>query len=158
MPRSGLLFTLNTVTEKADRRPAFRKIIRRPRLRLRSRRGSLGLQRSLKLPCWWEYPTPLSALRVSGSQTLDPLLARCPTPSAVWVAEAQQDRGHQHELYINWAHRCNRPMGLVGRVPSNFGQRGYQLYLIPSKFCDWLSFSLGNMGSLQRFPKPPSWN
>jgi len=31
-------------------------------------------------------------------------------------------------------------MGPVGRAPSNFGDHGDQVYLVPSNFCDWLSF------------------
>ena len=31
-------------------------------------------------------------------------------------------------------------MGPVGRVPSNFGNHGDLVYLVPSNFCDWLSF------------------
>jgi len=36
--------------------------------------------------------------------------------------------------------RRNQPMGPVGRVPSNFGDHGDQVYLVPSNFCIWLSF------------------
>ena len=38
-------------------------------------------------------------------------------------------------------HRRHRPMGPVGRVRSNFGDRGDQVYLVPSNFCNWLPFS-----------------
>jgi len=31
-------------------------------------------------------------------------------------------------------------MGLVGRVISNSGDRGDQVYLVPSNFCNWRSF------------------
>ena len=41
----------------------------------------------------------------------------------------------------------NRPMGPVGRVPSNFGDHGDRVYsgmsmqyMVPSNFCDWLWF------------------
>ena len=40
-------------------------------------------------------------------------------------------------------HRRNRPMG---RVPSNFGDHGDQLYLVPSNFCNWLLFFAGHCG------------
>jgi len=40
-------------------------------------------------------------------------------------------------------HRRNRPMG---RVPSNFGDYGDQLYLVPSNFCNWLLFFAGHCG------------
>jgi len=42
------------------------------------------------------------------------------------------------EFSIN--HRRNRPMEPVGRVPSNFGDHGDQVYLVPSNFCPWLPF------------------
>ena len=47
----------------------------------------------------------------------------------------------------------NRHMGPVGRVASNFGGHGDQVYLVPSNVCNCLSFLLGNMGSLERFPQ-----
>jgi len=34
-------------------------------------------------------------------------------------------------------HWCSRPMGPVGRVPSNFRERGDQVFKVPSNFCDW---------------------
>ena len=37
-------------------------------------------------------------------------------------------------------HRRSRPTGPVGRVPSNFGDNGDQVYSVPSNFCNWLSF------------------
>jgi len=37
-------------------------------------------------------------------------------------------------------HRRNRPMGPVGRAPSNFGDHEDQVYLVASNFCNWLSF------------------
>jgi len=30
-------------------------------------------------------------------------------------------------------------MGPAGRVPSNFGDHGDQVYFVPSDFCNWLS-------------------
>ena len=39
----------------------------------------------------------------------------------------------------------NRLMGPVGRVPSNFGERGVQVYWVLSNFCSWLSFFLRAM-------------
>ena len=39
-------------------------------------------------------------------------------------------------------------MRLVGRVPSNFGDHGDQVYLAPSNFCDCPSFLLSTVGSL----------
>jgi len=37
-------------------------------------------------------------------------------------------------------HRHNPPTGPVERVPSNCGDHGDQVYLVPSNFCDWLPF------------------
>ena len=50
-------------------------------------------------------------------------------------------------------HRRSRPMGPMVRVLSNFGDRGDEVYMIPSNFCSWLSFLLSSMGSLEHFPK-----
>ena len=36
-------------------------------------------------------------------------------------------------------HRRNHPKG---RVPSNYGDHGEQVYLVPSNFCNWLPFFL----------------
>ena len=47
-------------------------------------------------------------------------------------------------------HRRNRPMGPVRRVPANFGDHGDQVYLVPSNFCNWLSFFAGHYGQLTR--------
>ena len=44
-------------------------------------------------------------------------------------------------------HRRNRPMGPVGRVPSNYGDRWDRVYLVPSNFCSWLPFPLFTVGS-----------
>jgi len=38
------------------------------------------------------------------------------------------------------------------------GEKPYLQYLVSSNFCNWLSISLGNMWSLERFPKLASWN
>jgi len=53
------------------------------------------------------------------------------------------------------SHRRNRLMGPVERVPSNVGRSCGPIALGSYNFCDWLSFLLGNMRSLERFPKPP---
>jgi len=49
---------------------------------------------------------------------------------------------------ISYAYQRNRTMGPVGRVPSNFGDHGDQVYLVPSNFCSWLSFIAGHCGKL----------
>ena len=33
-------------------------------------------------------------------------------------------------------------MGPVGRVSSNIGDHGDQVYLVPSNYCNWLSFEI----------------
>ena len=38
--------------------------------------------------------------------------------------------------------RRNLPTGPVGRVSSNFGDHEDQVYLVPSNYCNWLSFFL----------------
>ena len=44
---------------------------------------------------------------------------------------------------------CNRSMGPVGRVTSDFADHEDQVYLVPSNFCDWLSFFFtGHIGKL----------
>ena len=48
--------------------------------------------------------------------------------------------------------RRNHPMWPVGRVPSNFGDHKDQVYLVPSNFCNWLSFFFA--GQPNRFPPP----
>jgi len=50
-------------------------------------------------------------------------------------------------------HRRNHSMGPVGRVPSNFGDRGDQVYLVPVQLLSvFVSFSLGSVGSVTNFP------
>ena len=38
---------------------------------------------------------------------------------------------------------------------SHCGDHGDQVYLVPSNFCNWFPFSLGNVGNLRCFPRPP---
>jgi len=45
------------------------------------------------------------------------------------------------------------PMGPVGRVPSNFGDNGDEVYLVPSNFCNWLLFFAGHCGKQTRPPR-----
>jgi len=53
---------------------------------------------------------------------------------------------------LNSHQRRNQPMRPMGRVPSDFGVRGDQVYLFRSNVCNWLSF-LGSVGSLTNFTK-----
>ena len=47
----------------------------------------------------------------------------------------------------------NQPMAPAGRVPSNFGDHGDQVYLVPSNFCSWLSFFAVHCGKLSVLPQ-----
>jgi len=54
-----------------------------------------------------------------------------------------------------WNHRRNRSMGptRAGRASLQLsGDHGNPVYLVPSDFCNWLSFSLCTVGGLQCFP------
>ena len=45
-------------------------------------------------------------------------------------------------------------MGPVGRVPSNCGDHGDQVYLVTSNFCKWLSFFFaGQCGKIIVLPQ-----
>jgi len=53
---------------------------------------------------------------------------------------------------LNSHQRRNQPMRPMGRVPSDFGVRGDQVYLFRSNVCNWVSF-WGSVNSLTIFPK-----
>jgi len=41
----------------------------------------------------------------------------------------------------------------VGHVPSKLGDHGYQVYLVLSNFCNWLSFFAGHCEKLTVLPQ-----